>query len=58
VLGRRGDEVFAADERTDGMDGAGLVDQERTGNALVVVFDGEALMGFRISGSQTSLPGS
>ena len=41
VLGRRGDEVFAADEWADGMNGAGLILEEGTGDALVKVFEGQ-----------------
>ena len=46
VRGGRGDQVFAADERADGVDGAGLIDQERAGDALVEIVNAHLLVDF------------
>lgn len=46
VLRRRGDEIFAADERANGVNGAGLVHEKRTGDALVKVIERQLASGF------------
>lgn len=46
VFRRRGHEVFAADERADGVNGARLVLKKRAGNALVEVVESQLLGGF------------
>ena len=48
VFWRRCHEILAANERANGVYGAGLINKERARNTLVVVFDGQALMGFVI----------
>jgi len=44
VRGWRADQVFAADERADGVDRAGLIDQEGAGYALVEIVEAHALV--------------
>ena len=49
VFGRRGDEVFAADERAHGVNGAGFIFEEGTGDALVEVVEGKLVGGLGVS---------